>query len=393
VRGQEDPALAEATRAYERLAELHYLSDAPVDAFREAVRGLVLALRTRQEGVRARLQAAISLALSVAPARRLADPLVADALAGARATGEPDTLGRVLELAALQAFAVGRWADTAAQLDEALDLAELAGDRGRALELRALRGWALLTRGELRVAGPFFAALENEAGSEGDGSSRAAAGTGLALAALRTRDVARGLSIVRGRRASAILPFSHAILGESREALGALPDALAEARARPVKCWGLERYALPAEAALLLREQEAAFEPADRARLGALCREAVASSFRFARVFPIGEPRAALLAGTSAWLDGRATAARSAWSRSLAAARRLDMPYDEGRAHLEIGRHTPPGALERAEHLARAASLFDELGALDDREKVERARGRVGPTEAACRGPRGPRSP
>jgi len=372
LRGRQTPALAEAARAYERLAELHYLSDAPADAFREALRGLELALLTRQEGVRARLQAAVSLALSVAPARWLAGPLIADAVAGARGTGEPDTVGWALQLAALQAFALGRWALTAGQLDEALSLSEKTGDRRRALELRTLRVWALLTRGDLRAAGPLLAGLEHDAVAEGDPRSQAAAGTGLALVALRTGEVARGLSMIRGRRAPALLPLAHALLGEARESLAALPEAVAQGRARPIKCWGLERFALPAEAALLLRECPGALATEERSRLAALTREAVAASARFARVFPIGEPRAALLAGTAAWLDGRAGAARAAWQRALAAARRLDMPYDEARARLELGRHA---GSDRAEHLDRAGALFDELGAPEDRQRVEQARG------------------
>jgi class 3 adenylate cyclase/tetratricopeptide (TPR) repeat protein len=372
LKGSGDVALAEATRAYERLAELYYLSEAPVDAFREALRGLELALLTGQEGVRTRLQAAVSLALSVVPARRLAGPLIADAVAGARATGEPDTVGWVLQLAALQAFAVGRWSETAETLDEAFSLSERAGDRRRALELRTLRAWALLTRGDLRAAGPLLAALERDAASEGDLRSRAAAGTGLAVVALRQGEVEKGMSLVRGRRAPALLPFAHALRGEAREALASLPEAVAQGRARPVKCWGLERFALPAEAALRLRESEAELGPEERARLATLAREAVAACARFARVFPIGEPRAALLAGTAAWLDGREGKARAAWSRALAAARRLDMPYDEARARLELARRGV--SRDRAGHLDRAASLLGELGALDDRQAVERER-------------------
>jgi class 3 adenylate cyclase/tetratricopeptide (TPR) repeat protein len=370
--GRDLPALGEAARAYERLSELHYLSDAPADSFREAVRGLELALLTRQEGVRARLQAAVGLALSVVPARWLAGPLIEDAVAGARATGEPEPVGWVLQLAALNDFALGRWALTVERLDEALSLSEQAGDRRRALELRTLRAWALLTRGDVRAAGPLLAALESDAAAEADPRSRAAAGTGLALVALRAGEVARGLATIRGRRAAPLLPLAHALLGEARESLAALPEAVAQAGARPIKCWGLERFALPAEAALLLRESEDLLAPAERVRLAGLARAAVAASARFARVFPIGEPRAALLAGTAAWLDGRAAEARGAWERALVAARRLDMPYDEARARLELGRHAGPAG--RAGHLERAAALFDELGAAADRERAERAR-------------------
>jgi hypothetical protein len=372
LRERENPTLAEATRAYERLAELHYLSDAPVDAFREAVRGLERALRTRQEGVRVRLQAAASLALSVAPFRRLADPLIADAVACARATGEPDTIGWVLELAALQAFAVGRWADTAEQLDEALALSERAGDRRRALELRTLRGWALLTRGELQAAGPFFAGLERDAASEGDARSRAAAGTGLALAALRTAEVARvsrssrAAGRPRSRRSSTP---SSARRGGARRADG----GGGAGRARPNKCWGSSVTRCRPRPPSLLREDGAGLEPGERARLAGLTRGAVAATRRFARVLPSGG-RGRPPGGGAAWLDGRADAARAAWDLSLVAARRLDMPYDEDARSSSSAATPHPARATATGTSTRAAALFDELGALDDRARVERAR-------------------
>ncbi|HKP99713.1 MAG TPA: hypothetical protein VJ735_05230, partial [Actinomycetes bacterium] len=56
-----------------------------------------------------------------------------------------------------------------------------------------------------------------------------------------------------------------------------------------------------------------------------------------------------------------------AWHRSLDTARRLDLPYDEAMAHLELGRHlrptqTTPGSWGRDEHLSRARELFCALG-------------------------------
>jgi hypothetical protein len=92
----------------------------------------------------------------------------------------------------------------------------------------------------------------------------------------------------------------------------------------------------------------------------------------YARVFPIGEPRALEFEGRRRWVAGSRARARSAWRRSLAAAERLDMPYDQGRAHTLLGRHSPPGSDERARHLARAAELFDDLGASWDLAEVRR---------------------
>jgi hypothetical protein len=141
------------------------------------------------------------------------------------------------------------------------------------------------------------------------------------------------------------------------------------ARGRPIKCWTLERFALPAEVALALREAQLDLTDDERVHLRRIESEALAAARRFARVFPIGVPREAHLRGLSLWLDGRAAPARSAWGEALAAAQRLEMPWDEARVRLDLGRH---GVDDSAQHLERAAALFQDVGAFDDRDDNRR---------------------
>jgi hypothetical protein len=84
---------------------------------------------------------------------------------------------------------------------------------------------------------------------------------------------------------------------------------------------------------------------------------------RYARVFPIGQPRALLHRGLIAWADGRAARARRDWRAALAAAERLDMRYEQALALDILGRHGEPG--QRAAARERAGSLFEWLGVRD----------------------------
>lgn len=98
----------------------------------------------------------------------------------------------------------------------------------------------------------------------------------------------------------------------------------------------------------------------------------------FARIYPIGQPRAWFCQGLYDWLAGQPNKAHQAWRKSLAAAERLAMPYEQGRAHYEIGRHMPhqpqrPGEWSRQEHLRRAGDIFAELGAAHDLACAEAA--------------------
>jgi hypothetical protein len=214
---------------------------------------------------------------------------------------------------------------------------------------------------------------------------------GQALVAFRTGDSALGLRLLGTRRVATVQPLARLQLGETRQALEALPAALALARGRPIKCWTLERFALPAEVVLALREAESDLTADERARLAGMEGEALAAARRFARVFPVGKPREARLRGLSHWLGGRRRQALRAWQASLAAAQRLDMPWDEAHARLEIARHTAQGSAEQAEHLDRATSLLEEAGAFDDPTRPRRD-GRSGGSPSGPGRTAGPRA-
>jgi hypothetical protein len=82
---------------------------------------------------------------------------------------------------------------------------------------------------------------------------------------------------------------------------------------------------------------------------------------RFARTFKMGLPRAYLYTGLFYWLDGKEGKARKYWQKSLHLAERLGMPYEEGLACYEIGRHSRE--LDQIDWLNRAARIFESLKA------------------------------
>ena len=126
---------------------------------------------------------------------------------------------------------------------------------------------------------------------------------------------------------------------------------------RPNNYSELPAYAHPAEVFLTLWEDRYPEEDLpDWA--GKACR----SLQGYAKVFPIGRPRALLLHGRCAWLSGKPQRARAAWAQSLAAAQELDMPYDEALAHFEIGHRAEVDDPARLQHLGQATAIFGKLG-------------------------------
>ncbi len=66
-----------------------------------------------------------------------------------------------------------------------------------------------------------------------------------------------------------------------------------------------------------------------------------------ARGVPAGLARYWLHRGSFRWLAGKRRRAFADWHKSLVEAERLQMPYDQGRACYEIGRHLPAGHIQR----------------------------------------------
>jgi eukaryotic-like serine/threonine-protein kinase len=142
--------------------------------------------------------------------------------------------------------------------------------------------------------------------------------------------------------------------------------------------WAVEGYAGIAETFLSLWEASHINERTehDPKLLAQSARQACRALRQFARTYPLGQPWAWLYQGLYEWLAGKPGQAYKAWSQSLAAAERLGMPYQQARAHYEIGRHTPSDqkardGLSRQEHLQRAYDIFDNLGTAYDLARVE----------------------
>jgi hypothetical protein len=151
---------------------------------------------------------------------------------------------------------------------------------------------------------------------------------------------------------------------EERARLAAQRAARLIAQSQPFTVHILEGYAGVAEVYLSLWEagDHDAARPA---------RQACAALRQYARAIPIARPRAWLWQGLGAHLSGHHRAGLAAWRKSLAAAERLAMPCEQGRAHYQPGRHLPPGDPARLGHLTRAGEIFADIGTLYELAHVQ----------------------
>ena len=116
-----------------------------------------------------------------------------------------------------------------------------------------------------------------------------------------------------------------------------------------------------AEVFLALWEKEQQ-QKSRAAEFKAKARKACRALHGLLRWYPLAEPGAWLWQGVYDWQDGKPDRARQSWQKSLAAAQKFAMSYDEALAYEAIGQHAT-GA-EREATLARAREIFYRLGVI-----------------------------
>jgi class 3 adenylate cyclase/tetratricopeptide (TPR) repeat protein len=356
-------ALEEAAEVYERLFLVEYHASHRARAVHQAVKGMNLAEAAGSRTAEARMAAACSVAAGLLARRGLAEAYLRRAFAALAGTDDPSARGWVLQAAALYGIGLGRWAEVREHLEEAHAIVRRLGDPRRLAEITGLQVWERYFQGELAGLSPMLAELDRIGRQSGDAQVRAWAVAGHAVAGLRAGNREEATAALFRRPAPASEAMLALQLGDRARAVEALRRALEQASRPPVKCYWFDLYAMTAEVALALWLDSRARGEGDAGPWRAMATQAVGYLGRYARVFPIGEPRARLHHGLLAWTAGRAAAARRDWRAALAAAERLGMRYEQALALDVLGRHGEPG--QRPAHRERARALFERLGVED----------------------------
>jgi tetratricopeptide (TPR) repeat protein len=369
----------EAARAYERLAILNYYASARVPGVDAALHMVNLAERVGPSPELARAYGTMSVGAGVAQLHSLAGRYAQRAREIARRADDLSGLAWVLETTCAFHISVGNWLAAREAFTEGLNIAQQLGDQRRWIELAVMQAQVLSHQGEFGHLAEWSAEMSAMASNVDDPHRKALIHLveawylmpqGRMDAVVPRLQKATELLGGRGSRADEIL--SHGILAlayfrgndEEHARLTARLATGLIAQAQPSAVHIFEGYACVAEAYLGLWEagDGAAARPA---------RQACAALRQYARAFPIALPRAWLCEGLSAHLSGHHQRGLAAWRKSLAAAERLAMPCEQGRAHYQIGRHLPVGDPAREAHLTRAGEIFADIGALYELAKVQ----------------------
>ena len=377
-------AALQAAGAYERLAILNYYASARVPGVSAMLHQVNLAERVGPSPELARAFGTMSVAAGIVQLHSLAGRYAQWARELAREADDLPALAWVLEATCAFDISVGNWTAAHEAFTEGLRIALHLGDQRRWHELAAMQTQVLYHQGQFGRLAEWSAEMSAMASHADDPHRRAHAllgetwyllPQGRADAAVPRLQEATELLAGRGSRADEILTDGLLALAclrrhdEEQARLAAGRAARLIARSQPAAVHIFEGYAGVAEVYLSLWEagDHAAARPA---------RQACAALRQYARAFPIAQPRAWLCQGLGAHFFGHHRRALAAWRKSLAAAERLAMPCEQGRAHYQIGRHLPARDPAQQAHLTRADEIFADIGALYELDRVQAAMSR-----------------
>ncbi|MBE7473750.1 MAG: hypothetical protein DPW09_38905 [Anaerolineae bacterium] len=390
-RGATDPerraSLLEAARTYERLGEVYYWSNETLAAIYAALRTLNLAEQAGPSPELARAYANMCLVAGFASLRGLAETYSRRAQAAAQSAQPQPALAWVLELTGVYALGVGQWAKARDTLNEGARVAQQLEDRRRWAECFTALGDIAFFQGNFSQSLALWPEVTASARRRGDAQAQAWGLAGqlrslLALGELETPQLQTTLQtleqVAREDIGSADKINAYGVIALARWRLDQVESAQAAveialhwiAQSSPTGFGVLHGYSNAAEVCLALWEAGERLEirdwRLDKERLKSNVEQTCDALRRYGRAFPIGQPRAWLSLGSYQWLAGQHGQARKAWKKSLAAAERLAMPYEQAQALYELGRHLPVHDSNRRVYLSRAIEIFSQLSAKYD---------------------------
>jgi class 3 adenylate cyclase/tetratricopeptide (TPR) repeat protein len=378
----------EAARAYERLAEIYYLSGEKSRLLHAFLVTLNLSEKAGPSAELARAYASNSFVAGLLGLRRLSRAYGRDALATAKVIDDPLATAWVFGAAGISALGRGEAAQAQDALRQAIAVYSRLGDWQHWGECMAMTAQASYVMGDFRRGLDLWTEFYATARTRGDHLQQAWGLNGQAEGLLRTGGAeqaeeaisllgtALGLFTENTDKISmlssyGLLALANLRRGDRQSALQAAENGmqLIDEMPSPTAYYLLGGYVGVASTYLELYE---AGDSDQRKALGPQVHKACRALRRLARPLPLGGPSACRCKGQTLWLSGHQRAAWKAWKKCLQVASRLEMPYEEALAHLEIGRRLPLGHPERDSHLTLARDMFASLNTPFDLDRARR---------------------
>ncbi|APR83966.1 Serine/threonine protein kinase [Minicystis rosea] len=385
---EERAALLEATRIQTRITEACFYTQSSLPMMWS---GLAVLNLGEPAGPSATLACGYALMAAVAgiiPLHAMAEAWSRRALELVDIAGTPYDVAFVLQRVCSYRLWMGEWRVAEEGFGRELSIARQVGDHRLLADVMMCMIFTATYKMELRRAEEHFAELNVWVRKTGDAQILCGGRIAEATVMLRLGRTEEAVALCQEARPMAdasapshddvrcygVLALAAWRAGDAQLARTSVERALQVILAtRPVAYWTHDGVTFAAEAALAMLEAASAAPPYERAAFEKLADQGVRGAEAFAKVFPIGKPFALLWRGLRHQLAGRPDKARRLWESCRAEAERMSLPYEEGRALLELGRHLPPGHPDRRPLLARASAIFERLSTVPDQQRADEA--------------------
>ncbi len=365
-------ALLEGAQAYERLGQILFFENAPTSALLyTSIRGMNLAEQVFPSAVLSRLYGNMIIGGAIVPAHGMARFYRRLALDVARRINQPTALSWVLELSSIYRCGIGQWDGSAADAQQAFDIAVTLGDTRRQDECRVMPAHIAHQRGDFRRSAEIWLDIYASSYNRGDVQAQRWGLCGQAENFLPLGRVAETVSYIR---TALDLPLKVADIGTDISCYGLLAEAhlkqkkypaalhVAEIGLRlvsetsPAAFSSLGGYASLAHVYLRLW----AMNPHDKT-LATAAEKAEIALWKFSRVFSMGQPYALLYRGILAWQRNRPKQAIRHWEKGITIARTMQMPYREMMILAEMAHCLPDGHPKKQPAATRAEKICAAL--------------------------------
>lgn len=378
-----DPRInREASRLYVKIAEIDYLRNETMLMMYEALHNINSAESLGPSLELAGSYASMGLICGFIPLRGLAENYMRLSLATIEAGNQPSEIGEIYEYYGVYQSGAGNFEEANKAYQYAVDAFERIGDKRLWEENATLLSMVLMPQGKIDRSTRLREQLYKVSVERGSRNTQGWSLLGQAEIAIlhgeldpaidlleRARPLAEEIGVGEKIWHQGMLARVYWLQGKVELAAQAAErTAKLTAKAMPVNFYALEGYSSQAEVTLQILESATELKQARQS-----AQQSIKAMDKFARVFPLGQPRALIWKGLYHWLTGRTGQAYSLWGDALSVAQKRGMPYDQALAHYEMGRHLNVDDPGRHQHLQQALEIFDRLGAVCERSKARLA--------------------
>ncbi|MBH23193.1 MAG: serine/threonine-protein kinase PknK [Myxococcales bacterium] len=373
-----------ATAIQTRTTESFFYTQEPMPLLWSAFRALNLGQPAGPSPDLARSYVLMGVVLGTMPLHSMAEQHCQRAMEIAEGVGRPYELGFVGQRKAVYKLYVAQWEEVVQGLQRVLDLAEQVKNPRQALESFIIQAFSFILSGNFHRGLADCTSCYQLATRRGDLQVQFWSLIGRAYCLMRMGRAVDGLPLIErsaelmgDELANADAIFYRGIMSLLQVRVGDRIQALDFAertltlinKQPPVAWWTVLGMSSAVEATLLLM-RDPGRDDLEHSIYVQLARDLCDGLLTFGRKFPMGRPSSLLLDGELRRAIGERRNALKSFREAIDAAQALNMPYEQGRAHIRLAQTLAATDPRRNRHLNKGQRLLKPLGVLHLREEA-----------------------